>query len=109
MKKLKSILNAIYWFFYKLTPKGKKAYILEQGYKGILKSKQDQNITKFGIIGFANKLLKPKKIITFHKGKSITKAKKSNHQVIDSARKTNKDELKQRGLKITNSGKFKHA
>jgi len=102
-------LSDIYWFFYKMTPKGKKAFILNQGFAGILESKKTQNITKFNAIKSAKKLLKPRKIIAFHKGKSITKSKKTNHQVIDQVAKKHKNELTQRGLTITNKGKFKHA
>lgn len=109
MKKLTNIINAIYWFFYKLTPKGKKAFILKEGFKGLQKSKLEGNLTKFSIIGSANKLLKTKKILAFHKGSSIAKPKKSNHQVIETVKHKHADDLKEKHLKITKKGKFVNA
>lgn len=104
---VKTFCSNIYWYFYKLTPKGKRAYILKQGFAGFEKAKKEQNITKWGIIGQANKLLKPKKILAFHKGKSISKPQKSNHQVINQVAKKNKEALNQNHLEITKNGKFK--
>lgn len=109
MKHILNFFNSIYWFFYKLTPAGKRAYVLSQGFKGIMESNTKNNITKLGVIGTAKKLLKPQKLVAFHKGKSITKSKKTNHQVLHASSKIHKDELTERGLKITRKGNFKHA
>lgn len=106
---MKKLLNAIFWFFYKLTPKGKKEYILRQGFKGIQQNKLEDNFLKAEAIGSANKLLKPKSIIAFNKGKSITKNKKSNTEVISQVKDKHSSQLQERGLKITKQGKFKHA
>lgn len=110
MKKfIYNFCNAIYWFFYKFTPKGKRAFILKQGFSGLQESKAKGSLTKINIIGQAKKLLKPKKLLAFHKGNSISKSKKSNHQVIDQVKKTNKRVLDDRNLKITKKGKFVNA
>lgn len=106
MKTFLKQLNNIFWFFYKLTPKGKRHYILKQGFAGFEKAKQSQNLTKWNVIGQANKLFKPKKILTFHKGKSIAKTKKSNFEVITQVKNTNKTQLQQNHLNINNKGKF---
>ncbi|MFI1770990.1 hypothetical protein [Thalassobellus citreus] len=103
------LLNKIYWFFYKLTKKGKREYTLRQGLKNFEQRNKEANVIKWGIINSASKKLKLKKIITFHKGKSISKSKKTNHQVIEASKKENKEVLAERGLKITNKGKFKSA
>jgi hypothetical protein len=109
MKKLKAFFSNIYWSLYRLTAKGKRAFILKQGLQGLLQSKAEGNLTKINIIDFAKKLLKPKKIIAFHKGKSINKSKKTNYEVIKASKEVNKDVLKQRSLTITKAGKFKNA
>ncbi|TXE18629.1 hypothetical protein ES692_06180 [Psychroserpens burtonensis] len=109
MIKLKRLFNAIYWHLYKLTPKGKRAYTLKQGLAGLQQSKAEGNITKMYVIGYANKLLKPKKILAFNKGKSIAKSKKTSHEVINASKEFNRDVLKHRGIKITKAGKFKNA
>jgi poly(A) polymerase Pap1 len=110
MKKFfKNLWFNIYWFFKKLTKKGREDYILYQGFAGIQESKKKGLVTKLNVIDSAKKLLKPKKILAFKKGRSITKSKKSNHQLIDQVTHKQKDELNDRGLKITSSGKFKHA
>ncbi|MFC0605891.1 hypothetical protein [Winogradskyella pulchriflava] len=108
-KHLLQLINTIYWFFKRLTPNGRKDYIIAKAFSGIQQSKRNGNITKLKVIDTANKLLKPKKIITFHKGKSITKPKKSNHQVIKQASEKHSEDLKQQNLKVTKKGKFKHA
>lgn len=109
LSNLKLLCINFFWFFYKLTPKGKEEYILRQGFKGLQVSKAKGNLTKIKVIGDANNLIKPRKILAFHKGKSITKSKKSNHQVIDQVSKKHQPELKERGIKISKKGKFQHA
>ena len=108
-KHLQNIWTQIYWFFKRLTPNGRKDYVIIQAFYGIQESKRKGNFTKLKVIETANKLLKPKKIITFHKGKSITKPKKSDHQVIEQSSKKHSEDLNQNNLKITKKGKFKHA
>lgn len=105
--KILNFFNAIYWFFYRLTPRGKKAYMFHQAFVGIQESKRQGNRTKWDVIGSATKLFKTKRIITFHKGKSITKPKKSNHEVIETVKHQNADQLKDHNIKITKTGKFK--
>jgi len=103
---MKQLLNNIYWFLYKLTPKGKRAYILKQGFAGFKQSNAETNITKLGIIANANKLLKTKKILAFNNGESISKSKKSDFEVIKNVSINSAEELSQKGLKITKQGKF---
>lgn len=106
---MKQILNNIYWFFYRLTPQGKKAYMFKQALQGLEVSRAKGSLSKLNIIGQANKILKPRKILTFHKGSTISKSKKTNHEVVEQVRATNKEVLSENNLKITKKGKFANA
>ena len=108
-QQLIKLFSNIYWFFKRFTKNGRQDYILHKAFKGIQVSKRNGLLTRLNIIDSAKKLLQPKKIINFHKGKSITKSKTSNHKLVKTVTEKHKDELKERGLKITNKGKFKHA
>ena len=108
-QQLINIWHHIYWFFKKLTKKGREDYILHKAFFGIQESKKKGLLTKLNVIDSAKKLLKTKKILAFHKGRSIAKSKKSDHQLINQVSHKHKDELDDRGLKITKAGKFKHA
>lgn len=109
MKTLFNFFNSIYWFFNRLTPRGKKAWILKKGLEGIRVSNRKKTLAKLKVIDSANEVLKKKKIITFFKGKSITKSKASDHQVIDSVSKKHDEDLKENHLKISRKGKFQNA
>ncbi|WP_422105589.1 hypothetical protein [Winogradskyella sp.] len=106
---LQNIWITIYWFFRKLTKKGKEDYIMQKAFAGIQESKRKGLITKYNVISSAKKLLKPKKIIAFNKGESITKPKKSDHQLIKQVSHQHKEDLSQNNLKITKKGKFTNA
>ena len=109
MKALNNFFNSIYWFIYKLTPKGRKAWILKKGLEGIRVSNRKKTMAKLNVIDSANEVLKKKKIITFLKGKSVTKSKASDHQVIDAVSKKHDEELKENHIKINRKGKFQNA
>ena len=73
MKKgLIKFFKKLYWSVYKLTPAGKKAYVLDQAFSGIKIYTEKQNTVKQNVIKTAGKLLSSKKILNFYKGKSIT-------------------------------------
>lgn len=109
IKYLSHQLNNLFWFFYKLTPKGKTEFTLRQGFKGLQDHNRKTNLTKLNVVHSANKILKNKKILAFHKGNSITKSKKSNHQVIQSVKHQHQSELNKQSIKINKNGKFKTA
>ncbi|QQV89948.1 hypothetical protein M1M27_gp04 [Cellulophaga phage Ingeline_1] len=102
-------LNNFAWSIYKLTPKGKRSFILKSGLSNLKKKAALKTTTKLNIIDSATKVIKTKKIFGFNKGKSIVNTKKSNHQVRENVKNKHALELKERGLKITNTGKFRHA
>ena len=104
-----NILSKIYWAVYRLFPKGKKEWILKQGFEGLKKSNMARRSTKLKVIHSANKLVKPKKILGFGKNGSVLKSKKSNHQIIEGVKHEHSEELKDRGIKITKKGKIKNA
>lgn len=109
MKQIIQIFNFIYWSLYKLTPRGKQAYVFKKSIEGFAKTKKEQNITKWSAIQTAKKLLRPKKILAFDRGVSITKSKKSTHEVIQKVKNDHKDDLDEKHLTINRKGKFKHA
>ena len=101
-------INQLGWFFYRLTPKGKKAYTFKKGLEGLRESNALRTKTKANVITSAFKKLKQKKILAFHKGNSISKSKKTDHQVIKAVSVEHAEELRERGLKISYNGKFKN-
>ena len=101
-------INQLGWFFYRLTPKGKKAYTFKKGLEGLREGNALRTKTKANVITSAYKKLKQKKLLAFHKGQSISKAKKTDHQVIKAVSVEHKEELKERGIRILNNGKFKN-
>lgn len=102
-------LQKLYWFFYRLTPQGKKAWLFKRGFDGFIASAQEKRETKKKVYSSAAKKMKPKKILAFHKGQSVSKSKKSTHQVIKSVENEHGQELQERGLRITKKGTFKNA
>ncbi|UOB16577.1 hypothetical protein [Abyssalbus ytuae] len=106
---MNKIISSIFWFFYKLTKKGRQEYILREGFKRLNERKLEKIATKMNIISSSNKFLKQKKILAFNSGMSISKSKKSNHQVIENAKNKHGEELKKRGLTLTKKGKFQNA
>lgn len=109
MKTILKILNTIKWFFIRLTPNGRKSYILYKAFDGIQMSQRKGLITRVNVIDSAKELLKQKKILAFNKGKSISKPKTSDHKLIENVSHKHDKELKAQGLKITKKGKIKHA
>lgn len=109
MKKILGLINRLIWAIYKLSPQGKKAWKLKKGLEGMKKSRLLRNVAKMNVVHSANKELEEKKILAFHKGESIVKAKKSNHQVREAVAHKHAGELQERGIKITKTGKFKNA
>lgn len=108
-KAISKFFKNLYWTIYKLTPAGKKAYVLEQAFSGIKIYTEKQNTVKQNVIKTAGKILSSKKILNFHKGKSITKSKKTNFETLKQASAQHQQELKDAGLAITHKGKFVNA
>ena len=102
-------MNRIGWFFYRFTPRGRDAWKLKKGLEGLKHQKALRTVTKIKVVHSANEMLKSKKILAFHKGKSIFKPKKSDHEVRESVKSAHREELDQRGIEITKSGKFRNA
>ncbi|UOY07711.1 hypothetical protein L0P88_03970 [Muricauda sp. SCSIO 64092] len=102
-------INAIYWFLYRLTPAGKTAWILKSGFNGLKERARDRRKTKLKVVHSAKKLADQKKILGFGKKGSVTKSKKSDHQIIEGVKKEHAEELSDKGIKISRSGKFKNA
>ncbi|WP_044403407.1 hypothetical protein [Lacinutrix sp. Hel_I_90] len=105
IKAIKKFFKFIYWVLYTQTPKGKKENIMDTAFQNISAS----NSAKFSVIGTANKLLRSKKILAFHKGKSISKSKRSNYEVIKQSKTKHDAELDNVGVKLSKSGKFQNA
>lgn len=101
--------KALYWAIYRLTPRGRRAWTFKKGYEGLLQSNSLRTQTKLRVIHSAGTVLKPKKIISFFGGRSISKSKVSNHQVKEVVKHRHAEELKERGIKITKKGRFKNA
>ena len=70
---------------------------------------QKQNTVKQNVIKTAGKLLSSKKILNFHKGKSITKSKKTNFETLKKASAQHQEELMDAGLVIDSKGRFVNA
>lgn len=99
----------IFWFFYKKTKRGKRDYLFRSALEGFDQRKKESSILKLNIMKSASKKMKPKKIIAFIKGSSVSKSRVSNHGVIHSVKSEHKQLLKENSLKINKSGKFKSA
>lgn len=106
---MKNKLNQLGWFFYRLTPKGKRAWKFKKGFDGLLESNRLKTQAKANVISTAIKNMKKKKLIAFHKGKSISKPKQSDYQIKESVKQEHKEELSTVGIKITKKGKFRNA
>lgn len=109
MKAIKAFFNRIYWAIYKLTPKGKRAHTLKQGFEGFREFRKETLDTKLKVVHSAGKLMKQKKILAFHKKESISKPKKSNHQVIETVKHQHQQDLNGHHLSLTKKGTFKRA
>lgn len=107
--KIKSIANAIYWAIYKLSKKGKQAYMFKQAAVSMQQKHNNRTVAKMAVVANSQKHAKLKKIVTFQNGRSVTKSKKSNHQIIEASRQENAQLLSENGLRITDSGKIKNA
>lgn len=106
---MKSILKTLFWAVYRITPKGKKAWKFKKGFEGLMESKRSKDDVKLNVVHTAYKNMKKKKILAFKKGQSVSKAKSSDHQIRESAKAQHKEELKERGIKISKKGKFQNA
>lgn len=102
-------LNIIYWLLYRIFPSGRRAYKLKKGLEGMQKSRAKRRAARMKVVHSAGEQLKPKKILGFFKGGSVAKSKKSDHQVIEQAKRENKELLNNHGLKITKEGRIKNA
>lgn len=104
-----SLLNDFIWWIYKLTPRGRSAWILKKGLQGLQARAKEKRNAKLKVIYSANRLIKQKKLLGFANNKNISKSKKSDHQVIEQVKAKHKEDLVGPGLKITKKGKFKNA
>ena len=104
-----NFFNQLYWFFYRLTPAGKNAWILRKGFNGLKERQKEKRFTKLRVVNSATKLAGQKKIIGFGKKGSVTKSKKSDHQIIEGVKNEHAEELIEKGISIDKSGKFKNA
>ncbi|MEX0275706.1 MAG: hypothetical protein AB3N16_15145 [Flavobacteriaceae bacterium] len=102
------ILQKIYWLFYRMAPRGRRAYKLKNGLDGLLASQERKTKAKLKVVRAASGQLKRKKILAFGKGKSVTKPRMSDHQIVKSVGNQHKEELAARGIRLTNKGKFKN-
>lgn len=104
-----NILKRAFWALYRLFPRGRREWILKQGFEGLKKSSISRRETKLKVIHSANKMIKSKKILGFGKNGSVVKSKKTDHEIIEGVKHRHSDELQERGIKITKSGKLKNA
>lgn len=109
MKLLVNKLNQIFWAIYRLTPRGKQAYLFKMATPGLKRSVNIKKATKMMVVSSAYKALKPKKLLGFFNGASASKSKKTDHEVLHQVSHTHKRDLAQSGLQITKKGKFKNA
>lgn len=71
--------------------------------------KQEQlldHVTKLHVIATATAVAKPKKIISFHSGKSITKPKASTHRVKHVATQKHAKLMKYQGIRVNHKNRF---
>ena len=102
-------LKQLFYYFYHMTPKGKKKQM--QGFASNFMAEENtlDTITKLEVVHTATKVMKQKKLLNFHKGKSITKPKSSNHKIKKVATGKHARQLKNRGIIVNEKGEFVHA
>ena len=105
MSKIIQFFNAIYWFFYRIFPKGRRDYTIKKGLENLMSDHE----AKMKVVHNANKKMSLRKILGFVKGKSITKAKTSDFKMMQELQKEHGQELKKKGLRLTRKGKFARA
>ena len=77
--------------------------------QGMQSAAKTQTLAKVSAVVTANGVQKTQKILTFNKGKSVAKPKKSLHETLQIVKEQNGKELANNNIKLTKKGKFKNA